>query len=58
VQTSNGLVAVYDEDPGYGEVERVERAMVYRPAIPEHDTLAAFIESDDEAADGSGGDQP
>jgi len=58
VQTSNGLVAVYDEDPGYGEVERVERAMVYRPAIPEHETLAAFVESDDETAADRGGDQP
>jgi len=59
VQTDDSLVAVYDEDPGYGDVEPVERALVYWPAIPEYDTLDQFIESDrDLARDGQGGDQP
>jgi protease-4 len=58
VQTDDELVAVYDENPGYGGVERVERAMVHWPAIPEYDTLDQFIESDRQLSSGEGGDRP
>lgn len=59
VRTDDGLVVVYDESPGYGDVERLDRAMVYRPAIPHHDTLQEFVAANGNAArDSQGGEQP
>lgn len=59
VKTDDGLVAVYDDEPGYSDVKPVDRALVYMPAIPEHDTIEGFLESDRaDRSDGQGGAQP
>lgn len=38
-QTDHGLVAIYDENPSITDVEPVDRAWVYEPAIPHLDEL-------------------
>ena len=57
VRTDDGLFVVHEEDPGYGDVERVDRAMVYTPAVPYHETLEEFIPAEDVARE-QGGEQP
>jgi len=46
VRTNDGIVAVYDENPGYGDVEPVGAALIYEPALPQFETVQQFVESD------------
>ncbi len=68
VQTDEGIVEVHDENPGYGDIEPVQYAYLYEPAIPHVDTIeelssvgsiedrsAADIDDTEEATTG---DQP
>ena len=58
-QTEHGLVAIYDENPSLADVEPIDNAMVYEPAIPHVEELEAVSASDiPESDDESGGDQP
>ena len=58
-QTEHGLVAIYDENPSLADVEPIDNAMVYEPAIPHVEELEAVSASAiPEPDDGSGGDQP
>ncbi len=48
-QTDEDLVVVYDENPGYGEVETLEYALVYEEAVPHYDTVDEVTQSEVEA---------
>ncbi|OYR46683.1 MULTISPECIES: S49 family peptidase [unclassified Halorubrum] len=46
LRTDTQVVAVYANDPGYGEVEPMGLSYVHRPAVPHVDTVERFSESD------------
>jgi len=68
LRTDAGIVAVHEEDPGYGDVESLEYAMVYEAEVPHVDTVEEFTRADvetpqrDDAEDADstppGGEQP
>ena len=46
LRTDTQVVAVYANDPGYGEVEPMGLSYVHFPAVPHVDTVERFSESD------------
>lgn len=46
LRTDTQVVAVYDNDPGYGEVEPMGLTYVHLPAVPHVDTVERFSQSD------------
>jgi len=60
--TDENLVVVYDESPGYGEIETLEYAMVYEKEVPHIDTVDRFTRPEvesltNQSAAAAGGDQ-
>lgn len=45
-QTDDELVVAYDENPGYGEIETLEYALVYEEAVPHFDTVEEVTRTD------------
>jgi len=45
-KTDDELVVAYDENPGYGEVETLEYALVYEEAVPHVDTIDGVTRED------------
>jgi len=61
-RTDEDLVVVDDENPGYGEVEALEYAMVYKGEVPHIDTVDRFTRPEvesltNQSAAAAGGDQ-
>ena len=61
-RTDEDLVVVDDENPGYGEVEILEYAMVYKGEVPHIDTVDRFTRPEvesltNQSAAAAGGDQ-
>ncbi len=59
IQTSEGIVAVYANDPGYGQVEPLGNAFVHQGSVPHVDTVERFTTTEvapvgGSVADGSG----
>ncbi len=50
-QTDDQLMVAYDENPGYGQVETLEYAMVYEEAVPHFDTIDEVTETEAAAGD-------
>lgn len=46
IRTDDQIVAVYDNDPGYAEVEPMEFALVHQDAVPHVDTIERFAATD------------
>jgi protease-4 len=54
-RTDDGVVVVYDERPGYGDVEPLEYAMVHEGSIPHVDTVRTLTDVEARApANGTG----
>ena len=49
-KTDGQLMVAYDENPGYGQVETLEYAMVYEEAVPHFDTLEEVTRTEVAAA--------
>lgn len=52
-QADGQLMVAYDENPGYGQVETLEYAMVYEEAVPRFDTLEEVTRTEAAAASDS-----
>lgn len=62
-QTEYGMVAIHDENPSIVDVEPVNYAMVYEPAVPHIDELEAVASPEvdellEEVAEEEGGEEP
>jgi len=62
-KTDGDLVVVYDESPGYGEVETLEYALVYEEEVPHIDTVDRFTRPEvqtltNQSAAPAGGERP
>lgn len=53
LQTDSGIVAVYGNDPGYGQVKPLGNAYVHQSAIPHVDEVERFTDADTSSDTGS-----